>query len=176
MKPILAVGLAVATIAAGVLGLRAGDSVRRPEGAAERLLHALSIDEAGQVEQWADPAVTEALVDFDADDDTRFATIEVGRATGTGNRATVPARIVRNDPGDTALDLQMYVDRNGPSDRWRITRIDIVERTPVPSNGGPRPARAASGLWLAALATAAATAIAGDALITRLRAQARLRS
>lgn len=167
---LLTAAAAVLVIAMAVLALRAGgDSVRRPEGAAERLLHALSIDQPDQAARWADPTVTATLIAFDADDDTRFATIEIGRADTAGDRATIPARVIRNDPNDTAINLQLTAQRADPQDRWRIIAIDVVDRADVPSAGGARPARASMTLWLAVAAIAVLVAIAADVLITRLR-------
>lgn len=163
------VALAVVLIAGG-WGLQASTSAtRRPEGAAERFLHAVSIEDPDEIERWADGAVAASLTGFEADDDTLFATIEVGRAA-TGDVVTVPARVVRNDGADTEVHLSLSaVHDGGDPGRWRITGVETVKVAAVPSEGAPRPSRAGPTVWLALAAGALAAAVGADLLVTRLR-------
>lgn len=162
----IAIGLTGAIAVALLVG---GDSVRRPEGAAERYLQALSNDH--DPDHWGDARLARLLVDFRPDDDTLFATIEVGRASVDRDSATVPARIVRNDSAGTEIYLALTAHRASGSEPrgWRVVAIEQVPSAALPSNGGARPSRAAATLWPAAVVAALAVAAVADLTVTRLR-------
>lgn len=175
MRPrVVAVAVTLA-VAAGLVAslVAAGDRVRRPEGAAERYLHALS--NARDVGAWGEPDLGSELTGFEADDDTLFATIEVGRAALDGQTATIPARIVRNDAEgtDVSLELTARRAREGSPPGWRVVALRPVASAAVPSAGGAQPARVASVVWPAVALAALALAAAADILVTRLRRRSR---
>ena len=175
--PVATAAAVAALILAGV-GLRSSaETIRRPSGAAERFLHAVSIEDHDGVARWGEPDKASRLTEFDPDDDTLFATIEVGRSTGDGSgTAVVPARIVRNDASDTTVSLHLTAVRTGADPgAWRIVDVAVVEAAAVPSTGGDRPARATSGAWLLVAALAVAGALASDLLVSRLRANGQAR-
>ena len=162
---VIATGL---TAAVAVALVAAGDNVRRPEGAAERYLQALSNDH--DPDPWGDPDLAAALIDFSANDDTLFSTIEVGRASEAGEAVTVPARVVRNDGDNSEIHLAITARRAStePHD-WRIVAIDQVATASVPSEGGTRPSRASTLLWPAAGLVAVALASGADLVVSQLR-------
>lgn len=167
---LIVAAVAVATTAAITVALlTAGDQVRRPEGAVERYLQALS--NGHDADRWGDPRLAGPLVDFDAADDTLFGTIEVGRAVLDGDTATVPARVIRNDTADTEISLELTVRRDGTGSPpgWRIVAIEPVPTALVPSEGGDRPARADIVLWPVLGLGAVLLAVTADVTVTRLR-------
>lgn len=150
----VAVGLAV--ILGTVLALRqAGDVVRRPEGAAERFLQAVSAEEDDRIDRYGTRALAEQLRTFpreDAEEDW-FLSLEVGRRVEEGDGyARVPFRIERQDEGKT--EVFGYLDvREQPGDEPREWKVDAVLLDPaaadqVPSGGGSEPATASGGTWL----------------------------
>lgn len=169
-RRLLVLAAAVALTGTVALALRtAGDQVRRPEGAAERYLQALSNDH--DATPWGDPGLASPLVDFEPDDDTLFATIEVGRASLDADTATVPARIVRNDAAGTEIPLALTArrDEGGDPRGWRIVAVEQVPTASVPSEGGLRPARADAVLWPVFGLAAVGLAVLADVTVTRLR-------
>ena len=153
-----------------VLVIGPGSGPRRAEGAVERFLHAISTANEEQIDRWGEPGLAARMADFDPDDDTRFATIEVGRGLATGRQATVPARVVRNDAADTVVHLKLTAQRQpGRSSDWQVIGSEPVGRAAVPSEGAPRPARAPVGAWFGTGVVAAALAIASDLALRRLR-------
>ena len=152
--------VAVAVAVASSLGACA-QSEQRPSGVAEKWLQEVSNqgrsglrDEAtSRAAELGDEAAAEDLVPAEPEEDERyFSDLEVGRARVDGDTALVPFRLtVRVGGGDTEERVgALSLARTG--DGWRVTGVG--ERVPgleVPSDGGPLPARARAGHWIASL-------------------------
>ena len=152
---------AVVFIAIGVVIRVANAGHHRPEGAAERWLAAVSDttregvrDDARERADKIGPLslAFPLLTGVDHEDKGSFDDLEVGKATVAGQQAFVRYRLhVRNDsePRSGILTLQ----RDG--DTWHVLACcgeDVeAQVSEVPSEGGPPPASAGSGLWLVAI-------------------------
>lgn len=170
--PVVA-GVAFVAIAGAVLLAGASADVRRPEGAAERFLRAISDRNARQARHWGDPAAVSVLVPLGSSDAPRFSTIEVGRATAGVGATRVPARVVANDAKAAEQFLTMTARRGpGSSPRWRIVAAALVTTAATPSTGGARPARAHRVLWLAGALVVVAAGTGADRLVRGLRRSA----
>lgn len=163
--------VAVVVAVVGVWGLIGpGSGALRAEGAAERFLQAISEGKDDQRAQWGEERVASLLSGFEPDDDTRFSTIEVGRATYDQSTATIPVRVVRNDGDDGVVEAVLEARRKtDDASGWRIVDVVLAQSVAVPSRGAARPARAPLGAWLWLTPVVLILAVASDILITRLR-------
>lgn len=168
LAALVVAGVAVAAIA--VVVALGSSEVRRPEGAAERFLHAISDRNAGQTARWGDGAVASELERLGSTDTPRFSTIEVGRATAGATTARVPARVVANDARAAEQFLTMTARRvAGSPTFWRVVAAEPVTTAATPSTGGARPARAHPFLWLAGSLAVATVGAGADRLVRRMR-------
>lgn len=152
--------IGVAVIVAVALGACARDEVR-PTGVAEKWLQEVSnqgrsgvrADAAERAAELGDPALMAKVVPAKPEKDERyFSDLEVGQAQISGDEALVPYRLTaRLDGGDTEERTgTLHLTRAGNS--WRVDDVrGPSEGLRVPSDGGPLPARAAGGHWIAAL-------------------------
>jgi hypothetical protein len=135
----------------------------RAPGITERWLQAVSDqgreglrDEATEeARKYGDPSLAQGKIipDNPANDERHFSDLEVGKATEQGDTARVPFRVTARLPGDERVERSGTAVLSKTGDTWRV--VGVQERRPdekVPSEGGPLPARAKPGQWLAALA------------------------
>lgn len=176
------VGLAIVGLVVG--GLQAANEVvRRPEGATERFLRAVSDEEEGTIDEYGNAQTAAALTDFRRDDegDDFFVTSEVGRAIEqAGGSARVPFRVVRQDADETevfgVLRVREQEGAESPAP-WNVEALDgelvpVPEGAPepsiadqVPSGGGPEPATAAMQTWFVVIALAVGLALVLEGLL-----------
>lgn len=169
------IGLSAAvavTVLVVVTVIRLGDVVRRPEGAAERFLKAVSDDETDRVDTYGTPELQARLTAFARDDADKewFTGVEVGHRTEEiGGVARVPFRVERQDEGESELfGFLSVVEQPGDDPReWRVVDVveDLAVEPLVPSGGGPEPASAAGSTWLGGIVAAVALAAAAEVLL-----------
>jgi len=153
----------------GVLAL--GNVTRRPEGAAERFLQALSSKDAKGIDKFGSTAalpngfeVAKLPKDFDR--------IEVGRAFPDGAVKGVDYRVeVRKGRILAGILLVEHVPH---SRDWKVTGSAPATASGlrVPSEGGPKPAGAPRSAWLLAVVTVLALALLCELLLRGLLATA----
>ena len=162
MKLRIALGVLIGVMLVAAVGgvLRElGDRVRRPEGAAERFLKAVSESEDGEIDRYGEAAVSRDLTAFtrsDPDEDF-FRHIEVGRHADDeqpGAAVRVPYRVIRRDEGKTEhTGFLLVAEQPGDEPRgWKVVGDEpsAAARSLVPSQGGKEPASASGRAWLLA--------------------------
>lgn len=180
------VGAVAATVALfGIVagGLRwADDQVRRPEGAAERFLQAVSKEEDDRIETYAwrsGDVFADSLREFTREDesDDWFERIEVGRRVegeSDDTTAFVPFHVVQQDGDDTDVwgFLELTAQAGDEPRDWHVTGInntvspvDTDVEPLVPSGGGPPPASAGNNVWLLGLGVALGLAVFFEGLL-----------
>ena len=168
----IAVGLVVA-IGGGVgAGVRAlGDVTRRPEGAGERFLQAVSSRDGKGIERFGSQALVEQVFGEPAPPKD-FDRIEVGRAKGGSDRRRVPIHVKLSNDREITETLLVSESSAGLRD-WRV--VGSAPRGPgekVPSDGGQPPAGAPGAAWLIALGTVLALALGCEVLLRGLTSTA----
>ena len=110
-------------------------------------------DATERAEEVGDPSlIPKVVVGTPEPDERYFSDLEVGRARVTGDGALVPYRLTARLDGDEREERTgtLVLQREGAG--WRVVDVQgPVEDLQVPSEGGPLPARAAPGHWIAAL-------------------------
>jgi hypothetical protein len=155
------VGAVLAALAMPVLS---GCTVRdhRAAGIVERWLQAVSnqgrsavrTDATERAAKYGDPglAVGKLIPDNPDRDKSYFRDMEVGKAIENGATARVPVRLTLRLAGNKREKRTATVVVGKVAHTWRV--VGVEPRVPgekVPSEGGPLPARAKPGQWLAAL-------------------------
>ncbi len=182
---LLGVTVALAIVGLVVGGLQAANEVvRRPEGAAERFLRAVSDEEEGTIEDYGTPELAASLTDFERDDegDDFFVTSEVGRSLDQTDDGTarVPFRVVLQDSEETEVfGVLLVTEQEGEEEPapWDVVALEgelvpVPEGAPeppiadqVPSGGGPEPATAAMQTWFVVIALAVGLALVLEGLL-----------
>lgn len=164
-------GVAVVVVAGAVVGgvMALGDVTRRPEGAAERFLQAVSGDDDEEIAAFGSPEIVRGV--FGRADPPELDHIEIGRAGLLGSLWRVPFLVIDDDDRETAQTLLVFRAERGSSE-WKVVgyapRSGPDER--VPSEGGESPAGAAAVAWLAGVAAVIAiTALCELVLLTMSR-------
>lgn len=164
----VAAGVAAALIVGGVVvGVGAlGGVTRRPEGAAERFLQAVSSDDTEGVERFGSALITPQL--FGGARAPELEHIEVGRAVSFGSLERVPFLVIREDEREVAQTLLVARQGVGRPSEWKV--VGYAPRAPsgvesVPSEGGSAPAGAPSVAWFVGLAVVAALAALCELLL-----------
>lgn len=179
----VAAGIAIVGLVVG--GLQAAnDVVRRPEGAAERFLRAVSDSEEGTIEEYGTSELGAFLTDFEREDEDEdfFLASEVGRSLDDTDDGTarVPFRVVLQDGEDTErYGTLLATQASGDEEPapWDVVALEgeltqVPEGAPdppiadqVPSGGGPEPATAAMQTWLVVIALAVGLALVLEGLL-----------
>ena len=180
------VAIALLALGLGVYGLDvADDQVRRPEGAAERFLQAVSQEEDDRVERYGNAELGRAFTGFaraDEDDDW-FDGIEVGRAGSGAGERLVPFRILLQDDAETErfgfLVSREATTGSEPRD-WTVVAVEWSEEAVVgplvPSGDGAEPASAGASAWIAGLVGALVLTVLLEGLLRLTGGPARPRS
>lgn len=155
--------LAVATIA---LSGGCARAQQRPSGVAESWLQdvakqgrpGIRANSEKRAAELGDPAVAHSIIPANPEPKEKyFSDLEVGRAltAGDGSKAQVPYRVtartsINGKAGKAVKTGTLVLNRIGNG--WRVVATTgPLPDLKVPSQGGPLPARAASGHWLLAL-------------------------
>lgn len=170
--PLPVLGL-LAVLALSLAGCSRGEA--RPEGIAERWLHAVSdhgrdglrADAEERMRAHGDPALGERIVPPDAEEDERtFSDLEVGKAALAGDTARVPFRASARVGDNERREVTGTAVLTRADGEWLVA--DIQRRGPeeqVPSEGGDRPASATAAQWLVSIALAVLVTIVAVVLI-----------
>jgi MFS family permease len=158
----------VAAVVAGVIAL--GSFEKRPEGAAERFLQAISARNDEEIGRFGDRAIAQRLASggpTDEDDDV-FETIEVGAARRDTCDAAVPFKVVIE--GSERVVGGTFAVRMCPDDAdMRVAAMrDQRAGERVPSDGGPTPEGASPMQWLLALLAVLAFSILCELMLRSL--------
>lgn len=169
------VAVVVAAIVGGVavLGIVAlGGITRRPEGAAERFLQAVSSDDGEGVRRLGSTDVARRLFGRSPPE---FDHIEVGASFDVAALRLVPFQVSFGEPARVVeMSLVLRPRGSGRLADWRV--VDFAGRAPplfrVPSQGGRPPAGAPTAAWaLGVLAIVGLTA-GSEVLLAGLRREA----
>ncbi|HYZ92830.1 MAG TPA: MFS transporter [Actinomycetota bacterium] len=165
--PLIAISVIVAIgglVVAGIVAL--GDVTRRPEGAAERFLQAVSSGDGDDVDRLGNERVARALF---GGTDVELSRIEVGRAAEIARLRVVPFR-VELEESDRVVAMSLTLERS--RDGWKVT--DFAPRGPVaqlyvPSEGGPGPSGAPATAWVIAVIVVVALTGAAELVLGSLK-------
>jgi MFS family permease len=151
----------------GVIGL--GGVTRRPEGAAERYLQAVSSRE--QVRKFGSPLVAQQL--FGRTKKDAFSHIEVGRVLRLASLDHVPFR-VEFDDSDRTVAATLLLQTKPGTDPPEWTVVGFAPRVPsgiekTPSEGGRAPAGAPFVAWPIAVAAIVALTALSELVLRALR-------
>jgi hypothetical protein len=147
----------------------------RPEGAAERWLAAVSdsgrkgirTDALARARKIGPPELGLALVPANVDGrHALFSDLEVGKATGTGDVRRVPYRLHQHVEKGEAPSRDGVILLRAAGDEWHVTALD--RRRPderVPSEGGPPPSSAPTGVWVVAVLLGVAVTVGASLLV-----------
>jgi hypothetical protein len=169
--------IAMVVTAGFVVGIRElGAVTRRPEGAAERYLQAVSSDDEAEITHFGPPAMVRAL--FGTTDPPEFEQIEVGRASKVGSLYHVPFHVTFDTEPAREMTATLQVFGSGPGDPQELKVVGFAERPsarllPVPSEGRKGdPAGAPAGVWIGALIAVALATAACELLLRVLASRA----
>jgi putative MFS transporter len=148
-----------------------GGVTRRPEGAGERFLQALSRRDAKAIDKFGSQKVVDNGFDM-SKLPKDFYRIEVGRAGPYGAATGVPFRVQATSKSDVVQGVLLVAQTGQSTPRdWKVIGSGPVttELSKVPSDGGSPPAGAPRAAWLLALVTVLGLAIACELLLRGLR-------
>jgi putative MFS transporter len=155
-----------------VLGVVAlGNVTRRPEGAGERFLQALSRRDPKGIDKFGSQKVVDN--GFDTSKLPKdFYRIEVGRAGPYGATTGVPFRVQPTSKSDFVQGILLVAPTGHSTPRdWKVIGSAPVSQAlaRVPSEGGSPPAGAPRAAWFLALATVLGLALGCELLLRGLR-------
>ncbi|HVE91187.1 MAG TPA: MFS transporter [Actinomycetota bacterium] len=150
--PVVAAAVLVLVTAATALGVvELGRITRRPEGAAERFLQAVSSGDEEDVRRYGSRRIA-GFGSPPAGEDSVFSSIEVGASEDAQDGSAVPFRVGRHDEKPLTGELAVRKTQAG---EWRVVALapgPVTGR--VPSQGGPSAAESPLMQWVAAVAAA----------------------
>jgi putative MFS transporter len=166
---VLVLALGGAVVVLGISSL--GRITRRPEGAAERFLQAVSGRDGGEVRRFGSTRVAQELF---GSSPAEFDRIEVGASFSVATLHLVPFRVASTGPPRVvALSLVLRRDGSGRLADWRV--VDFAGRGPpafrVPSEGGSPPAGAPTASWPIAVLAILGLTLAAEVVLRALRAE-----